>query len=75
MCLAVPLKIIDIDGNNATGDSCGIKRDIRIDFVKNVSVGDYVIVHAGFAIERLDKKQAEENIKAIMEVEDAIRDI
>ncbi|HBM75039.1 MAG TPA: HypC/HybG/HupF family hydrogenase formation chaperone, partial [Clostridiaceae bacterium] len=53
MCLAVPLKIVSINEKNAVAEMDGIKRNIRIDFIKNAEVGDYVIVHAGFAIEKL----------------------
>ena len=72
MCLAVPLKMIERNGNDAVGEVDGIKRRFRADFVPNAKVGDYVIVHAGFAIERLDEKQAEENLEAIREVANAI---
>ena len=53
MCLAVPLKLIEIKGKEAVGESLGMRRSVRVDFIENPQVGDYVIVHAGFAIERL----------------------
>ena len=58
MCLAVPLKIVEINGREAVAESMGMKRKIRVDFIDNPRVGDYVIVHAGFAIERLPEEQA-----------------
>lgn len=73
MCLAVPLKIVSIDGKDAVAEMDGISRNIRIDFIKNAAVGDYVIVHAGFAIEKLTKEMAEENLQAVREVTDAYR--
>jgi hydrogenase expression/formation protein HypC len=73
MCLAVPLKIVSINEKNAVAEMDGIKRNIRIDFIKNAEVGDYVIVHAGFAIEKLTRKMAEENLKAVREVVDACK--
>ncbi len=73
MCLAVPLRISSADGVNAVGEVEGIKRNIRIDFLRDVKVGDYVIVHAGFAIEKLKPSQAEENLNAILEVAKSAR--
>lgn len=74
MCLAVPLKILSIDNKDAVAGMDGTTRKIRIDFVPNVKVGDYVIVHAGFAIDKLSAEEAEENLEAIREVENAERE-
>ncbi len=73
MCLAIPLKLTNIEGVDAVGERDGIRRKIRVDFIKEPKVGDYVIVHAGFAIERLKKEQAEADIAAAREVENALR--
>ena len=70
MCLAIPLKLIEIDGKNAVGESMGMRRNLRVDFIPEPKIGDYVIVHAGFAIERLPEKQALEDIEAWEEVKD-----
>jgi len=75
MCLAVPLKIIEINGKDAIGERQGIRRNIRLDFTPSAKIDDYVIVHAGFAIERLDARQAEENLAAIQELEDALKEL
>ena len=72
MCLAVPLKIIEIDGKNAVGESMGMQRKLRVDFIPEPKIGDYVIVHAGFAIERLPEKQALEDIAAWEEIKDVL---
>ena len=64
MCLAVPLKIVEIDGLDAVGEVEGLRRRMRLDFIREPKVGEYVIVHAGFAIERLPEKQALEDIEA-----------
>lgn len=72
MCLAVPLRIIEIDGKNAVGESMGMQRKLRVDFIPEPKIGDYVIVHAGFAIERLPEKQALEDIGAWEEVRDVL---
>ena len=72
MCLAVPLKLIEIKGKEAVGESLGMRRAVRVDFMENPQIGDYVIVHAGFAIERLPEEQALEDIGAWEEVRDAL---
>ena len=72
MCLAVPLRIIEIDGKNAVGESMGMQRKLRVDFIPEPKIGDYVIVHAGFAIERLPEKQALEDIGAWEEVRNVL---
>ena len=72
MCLAVPLKLIEINGREAVGDAMGVRRRIRVDFIPEPKVGDYVIVHAGFAIERLPEQQALEDLEAWEDVRNAL---
>lgn len=72
MCLAVPLKLTEINGNTAVGESLGMKREIRVDFIPEPKIGDYVIVHAGFAIERLPEQQALEDIEAWEDIANAL---
>jgi hydrogenase expression/formation protein HypC len=72
MCLAVPLKLIEINGNDAVGEALGMRRSIRVDFIPEPQVGDYVIVHAGFAIERLPQQQAEDDLETWRELADVI---
>lgn len=72
MCLGLPLTIVEINEKNAVAEMNGIKRNIRIDLVPNVKIGDYVMVHAGFAIEIISEKDAAETIDAIMQVEEVI---
>lgn len=72
MCLAVPLKLVEINGNDAVGESMGMRRSLRVDFIEEPKLGDYVIVHAGFAIERLPEQQALEDLEAWEELRDAL---
>ena len=72
MCLAVPLKLVEINGNTAIGEAMGVSREIRVDFIRDPKPGEYVIVHAGFAIERLPERQALDDIEAWEEVSDAL---
>ena len=72
MCLAVPLKIVELNGLDAVGEWEGVRRRIRVDFIPDPQVGQYVIVHAGFAIERWSERQALEDQQAFAEVENAL---
>lgn len=69
MCLAVPLKLTAINGPDGIGERDGIRRAVRLDFIHEPKLGDYVICHAGFAIERLRPEQAEADMAAAREVE------
>lgn len=62
MCLAVPARVVRISGNKALVDFGGIEREVKVDLV-DASMGDYVIVHAGFAISVLSEDDAEESLK------------
>lgn len=62
MCLAIPSKIIDIDSGIATTDVEGVQRKASLMLVEDAKVGDYVIVHAGFAIQILDEAAALESL-------------
>lgn len=72
MCLAIPLQLIEINGNTAVGEALGMRREIRVDFIPEPKIGDYVIVHAGFAIERLGETQALEDLEAWKEMRDVL---
>jgi len=71
MCLAVPLKLIEIHGNDAVGEAMGMRRAVRVDLIPEPKLGDYVMVHAGFAIERLEEAQALEDLETWEELRDA----
>lgn len=73
MCLAVPLKLIEVNGSSAIGEAMGMTREVRVDFIEEPKSGDYVIVHAGFAIERLPEAQALEDLEAWEDVQNALR--
>ena len=62
MCLAVPGKIIQIDGKKAVVDYGGVRREVDISLV-DTKPGDYVIVHAGFAIQIMDPQAAQESLE------------
>ena len=69
MCLGVPMKIISRDGDDIIAEVDGVQKEANIMLLgEEVSVGDYVIVHAGFAISRLDEEYAEETIRLMKEI-------
>ena len=72
MCLAIPLRIAEICGNDGIGEANGLRRAIRLDFIREPKIGDYVIVHAGFAMERLNEAEALATLEAFREVADAL---
>ncbi|PNV79248.1 MAG: HypC/HybG/HupF family hydrogenase formation chaperone [Fervidicoccus sp.] len=59
MCLGVPAKIVRIEGKDAIAEVGGIRREVSIELLNDVKEGDYVIIHAGFAISKLDEEEAE----------------
>lgn len=68
MCLAIPAKVIEINENRlATVDILGVTRNISIDLTPQAGIGDFVLVHAGFAIEVVDPDYAQETIDLILE--------
>ena len=72
MCLAIPGRVIEIHGKTAVVDFGGVRREVRLDLLPEVGIRDYVIVHTGFAIERLDEERALEILEAWAEVERAL---
>lgn len=66
MCLAIPAKVAALEeGNLATVDILGVTREISVDLTPQAQVGDYVLVHAGFAIEVVDEQFALETIELV----------
>ena len=68
MCLAFPLKILTVDGKTAVGEAGGIRQTIRADLVPDLAPGDYAMVHAGFAIQKMSEADAAENLAFLQEV-------
>jgi hydrogenase expression/formation protein HypC len=72
MCLAIPGKVLDKQEREGLlvgrVDFAGITREVQLDFVPEVAVGDYVIVHVGFALSRLDADEAEQTIAMLREM-------
>lgn len=68
MCLAIPMKIKSIDGEFAQVEASGLKRKINIQMLQETEIGDYVLVHAGFAIEKIDSDKAKKTLELINEI-------
>ncbi|MCS7138729.1 MAG: HypC/HybG/HupF family hydrogenase formation chaperone [Crenarchaeota archaeon] len=68
MCLGIPGRVEEVKGDEAIVSFGGTRRYVRLDLLDNVSIGDYVIVHAGFAIQVLDQKTALEMLEMLREV-------
>ncbi|MFA5162683.1 MAG: HypC/HybG/HupF family hydrogenase formation chaperone [Elusimicrobiales bacterium] len=68
MCLAVPGKIVRLDGAGAEVDFGGVTRHASVDLVPDAKPGDYVIVHAGYAIQILPQDDARETLRLLKEV-------
>ena len=68
VCLAVPGKLTRVDGLVATVDVMGTEVLARLDLVDDVAVGDYVLVHAGFAITRMEPQEAEETLALLRDI-------
>ncbi|MGD8834649.1 MAG: HypC/HybG/HupF family hydrogenase formation chaperone [Desulfobacteraceae bacterium] len=65
MCLAIPSKITEIENEMATIDVDGVRRQASLLLLEDAQVGDYVIVHAGFAIQKIDEAAAQETLKLL----------
>ena len=73
MCLAIPGKVVSIDNTNtemkmAKVDFAGVKKDICVQWIEDLKVDDYVLVHVGFALNKIDEKDALETLKLLREI-------
>ncbi|MDI6801995.1 MAG: HypC/HybG/HupF family hydrogenase formation chaperone [Thermodesulfovibrionales bacterium] len=73
MCLAIPSKIVQINDLMATIDVYGARRDVSLMLLpEEANLGDYVLVHAGFAIQKVDTKAAEDALNLLKELAEAM---
>lgn len=68
MCLAVPVKIVAIDGDEAETEIAGVRRRVSIALTPEAKVGDYVLLHTGYAIGVVDEAEAEETLRLLEEI-------
>lgn len=68
MCLAIPARVVELQANDtAIVDLGGVRKDVSLALVEDVAVGDYVIVHVGYALTRLDPEEAEKTLAVMAE--------
>lgn len=72
MCLGIPMKVAKIKGQFGWVKTGGLTRQVNIQMVPDVQIGDYVIVHAGFAIEIIDPKAAQETLSLLKEISNEV---
>lgn len=68
MCLGIPMKIIEIEGAEAVAEAGGIRKKIRLDLLEGVGIGDFVLIHTGYAIEKMHPDEARETLELIKQV-------
>lgn len=70
MCLSIPSKVVEIDENNmATVDTMGVRRQVTLDLIdEEVRVGEYVLIHVGYAMGKISQEEALESLKVYEEI-------
>jgi len=69
MCLAVPARVVEIDGASAKVDIMGNRRKADLGLLDDVAIGDFILIHAGFGIHKLDREEAEATLDLFKEME------
>lgn len=68
MCLGIPMKIVKVNGQEGIVEAGGLRREANLSFIKGAKKGDYVLVHAGFAIEKVKQNEALKTLKLLREL-------
>ncbi len=68
MCLGIPMKVVKIDGDEGVVESGALKKRANFSLMKNVKPGEYILMHAGFAIEKIKEAEARKTLKALREM-------
>ena len=69
MCLAIPMSVKEINGDMGVVESQGVRRDVGLMLMEDIKIGDWVLIHAGFAISKLNEQEAEETMDLLREAE------
>ena len=67
MCIAVPMKVVEIKGDMGVVENRGIQREVGIMLLDDLKLNDWVLIHAGFAISKLNQEEAEETLRLLTE--------
>lgn len=68
MCIAIPARVISIEGQEGDADIAGVQRRVSFVLTPDVKVGDYVLIHTGYAINVIDEEAAQETLKLLEEM-------
>ncbi|MDD5427832.1 MAG: HypC/HybG/HupF family hydrogenase formation chaperone [Candidatus Omnitrophica bacterium] len=68
MCLGIPMKVIKIDGDDGVVESGGLRKKANFSLMKTARPGDYILMHAGFAIEKLKESEARKTLRALKDL-------
>jgi hydrogenase expression/formation protein HypC len=74
MCLSIPARIVSIEGNMAKVSAGGALFDAGLHMIENPMVGDFILLHAGFAIQKIGVKEAEETLRLLEEMDDSLNE-
>ncbi len=69
MCLAIPGRVVSIEGRTARVEFGGVARDLAIDLLPDLAAGEWILAHAGFVIQRMDAEEAAETLRLVAEIE------
>ncbi len=75
MCLSIPSKVLSIQGDKAIVSVAGTEYEASLQLVEDVEVNDYVLLHTGFAIQKISEEEAEETLKLLREIGEIDREI
>ena len=67
MCIAIPMNVIEIHGDRGIVENRGVRREVGLMLLEEVKIGDWVLIHAGFAISKLNQQEAEETMELLKE--------
>lgn len=68
MCIAIPMNVKEINGEMGVVEHSGVRREVGLQLLDDVKLGDWVLIHAGFAISKLNQEEAEETLSLLREV-------
>ncbi len=69
MCVALPVRLVKVEGQRGIGELGGSTVKMRLDLLPEAEVGDYVLVHAGFAIQQVDEEEAQETLRLLQAIQ------
>lgn len=72
MCLGIPAQVMEVSDTLAVVEIGGVRREVSVALLDDVALGDWVIIHAGFAIQKLDADEADKTLALFREIADAI---